>query len=70
MHGYPWEDWMDAEVGLSNPDREIQKRPSRIFDGLCEDTMEEVGSGDAASIDTSEHDIFELIDLGKDPGWR
>lgn len=57
-----------AEVGLDEPDREIQKKAKKDLDGLCEDAMEAVGSGDAASIGTSEHDILELIDLGRDPG--
>lgn len=57
-----------AEVGLDSPDWKVQKKAKSDLDGLCEDAMEAVGSGDAASIGTSEHDILELIDRGRDPG--
>lgn len=64
-----------AEVGLDSPEFEVSKKSKKELDGLMQDAMEAVGSGDAASVGTSEHDIYELIDRGLDPGhipdeWR
>lgn len=57
-----------AEVGLASDDWRVQKKAKSDLDKLAEEAMQAVGSGDAASIGTSEHDILELIDRGLDPG--
>lgn len=64
-----------AEVGLDSSSYAVQKKAKSDLDKLAEEAMQAVGSGDAASIGTSEHDILELIDRGQDPGhipdeWR
>lgn len=64
-----------AEVGLESDDRDVVRDSRDRLDELAEEAMQVVGSGDKASIGTSLHDVFELIDLGKDPGhipelWR
>lgn len=63
-----------AEVGLSGGEDE-QRTAKKKLDELCEQAMDVVESGAAASIGTSLHHIFEEIDLGHDPGhvpelWR
>jgi len=63
-----------AEVGLEGEAAEA-KAAKRKLDQLCEDAMEVVESGAKASIGTSLHDVFEMVDLGRDPGhlpeqWR
>lgn len=63
-----------AEVGLEGEAAE-QKLAKRRLDELCQDAMEVVESGAKASIGTSLHDVFEMVDLGRDPGhlpeqWR
>lgn len=64
-----------AEVGLDSDDKDTQAAAKSTLDDLCQDAMNAVGSGDAASIGTSEHDILERLDQGRDPGhipdeWR
>lgn len=63
-----------AEVGLEGEAQE-QRESKRRLDELCQDAMEVVESGAKASIGTSLHDVFEMVDLGRDPGhlpeqWR
>lgn len=63
-----------AEVGLEG-DAAEQKEAKKKLDELCEQAMEVVESGAKASIGTSLHDVFEMVDLGRDPGhlpeqWR
>lgn len=57
-----------AEVGLDAGDPSIEKDSKNRLDELAEEAMQAVGSGDKASIGTSLHDVFELIDLDRDPG--
>lgn len=63
-----------AEVGLEG-DAAEQKAARQRLDELCEQAMDVVESGAKASIGTSLHDVFEMVDLGRDPGhlpeqWR
>src|SRR5882757_1445010 len=63
-----------AEVGLEGGTDEARKARERL-DQLCADAMDVVESGAKASIGTSLHDVFEMVDLGRDPGhlpeqWR
>lgn len=63
-----------AETGLDG-DWDEAKAAKKELDDLCEQAMDVVGSGDKASIGTSLHHVFELVDLGRDPGhvpeeWR
>jgi hypothetical protein len=63
-----------AEVGLEGEAQE-QKEAKKKLDELCEQAMDVVESGAKASIGTSLHDAFEMVDLGRDPGhlpeqWR
>lgn len=64
-----------AEVGLEEDDKAAVTAARRELNDLCEQAMEAVGSGEAASIGTSLHAVFELIDLKRDAGhvqeqWR
>jgi hypothetical protein len=64
-----------AETGLDVDDLDVQKSAKTKLDDLAEEAMQAVGSGEKASIGTSLHHVFELIDLGRDPGhvpelWR
>lgn len=56
-----------AEVGLSG-DTEQVKEAKRELNDLCEQAMEAVESSAKATIGTGLHDVFELVDLGRDPG--
>lgn len=63
-----------AEVGLDRTPEEAKKSKTELND-LCEQAMDVVESGAKASIGTSLHDVFEMVDLGQDPGhlpelWR
>lgn len=63
-----------AEVGLDG-ELDTAKASKSKLDDLAEQAMEVVGSGAKASVGTSLHDVFELIDLDRDPGhvpelWR
>jgi hypothetical protein len=63
-----------AETGLDG-DWDESRAAKTELNKLCEKAMDEVGSGDKASIGTSLHQMFELVDLGRDPGhvpdeWR
>lgn len=57
-----------AEVDLDDDDPEKVKAAKKELDRLAEAAMEEVASGAKASIGTSAHHIYELIDMGRDPG--
>lgn len=63
-----------AEVGLdTTPD--AHKAARKKLNDLAEEAMQAVGSGEKASIGTSLHHVFEMIDLDRDPGhvpelWR
>jgi len=64
-----------AEVGLGGPDPDVHKAARDKLNALAEEAMEAVGSGEKASVGTSMHHVFELIDLDRDPGhvpelWR
>lgn len=63
-----------AEVGLDTTPEEHKAAKNKL-NGLAEEAMQAVGSGEKASIGTSLHHVFEMIDLGRDPGhvpepWR
>lgn len=63
-----------AEVGLDTTPEEDKAAKSKL-NSLSEDAMDAVGSGEKASIGTSLHHVFEMIDLDRDPGhvpelWR
>lgn len=57
-----------AEVGLASDDPEVVKTSKKTLNDIAERAMDSVGSGDAASVGTSMHDVHELIDRGLDPG--
>lgn len=63
-----------AEIGLdTEPD--AHRAAKTKLDELAADAMDAVGSGEKASIGTSLHHVFELIDMNRDPGhvpeqWR
>lgn len=57
-----------AEVGLDSDDPGEVKAAKSELDRLAEAAMEEVQSSAKASIGTSAHNIYELMDLGRDPG--
>lgn len=56
-----------AEVGLDGAEAEAKASKKELND-IAKRAMDVVGSGDAASIGTSLHDVCELIDRGVDPG--
>ncbi|MGH3965951.1 MAG: hypothetical protein ACRDRY_22310 [Pseudonocardiaceae bacterium] len=56
-----------AEVGLTG-DTEQVREAKRELNDLCEQAMEAVDSSAKATIGTALHDVFELVDLGRDPG--
>lgn len=57
-----------AEIDLEDEDSKKVTAAKSELDRLAEAAMEEVRSGAKASIGTSAHNIYELIDLGRDPG--
>jgi len=57
-----------SEIGLDSSEYDEQKAAKKEIDALCEQAMEVVESGAKATIGTAEHHVFELVDLGKDPG--
>lgn len=57
-----------AEIDLEDEDPEKVKASKKELDRICEAAMEFVESGAKASIGTSAHAIYELLDLGRDPG--
>lgn len=57
-----------SEMGLDSPEFDEQRAAKKELDALCAQAMDVVESGAKAVIGTAEHHIFELVDLGKDPG--
>ena len=56
-----------AEVGLDG-EPDAQQAAKKKLNELSKEAMDAVGSGEKASIGTSLHHVFEMVDLGQDPG--
>jgi hypothetical protein len=57
-----------VEIGLDDPDPKKVRAAKSGLDKIAETAMEHMQSSAKASIGTSAHAIYELIDLGRDPG--
>lgn len=64
-----------SELGIESLEFDEQKAAKKELDSICAQAMDAVGSGEKAVIGTGLHHVFEMVDLGKDPGhiaeeWR